>query len=61
MWTFVAFHGTFPLIGLMLSQFELDGYVQLRSYIAITFYHIKKSLKTWLELNDGVLKIITLN
>ncbi|CAN6476861.1 unnamed protein product [Victoria cruziana] len=37
LWTFVALHGTFRLIGFMLRQFELAGSVQLRPYNAIAF------------------------
>ncbi|XLT09802.1 hypothetical protein HN51_055595, partial [Arachis hypogaea] len=37
LWTFVALHGGFALIGFMLRQFELDRSVQLRPYNAITF------------------------
>ncbi|GAV80812.1 LOW QUALITY PROTEIN: Photo_RC domain-containing protein, partial [Cephalotus follicularis] len=36
LWTFVALHGTFGLIGFMLRQFELARFVQ-RPYNAITF------------------------
>ncbi|KAL3538015.1 hypothetical protein ACH5RR_001381 [Cinchona calisaya] len=37
LWTFVALHGAFGLIGFMLRQFELAQYVQLRPYNAIVF------------------------
>jgi photosystem II P680 reaction center D2 protein len=37
LWTFVALHGAFGLIGFMLCQFELARYVQLRPYNAIAF------------------------
>ncbi|KAL8117237.1 hypothetical protein AgCh_015227 [Apium graveolens] len=37
LWTFVALHGAFVLIGFMLRQFELARSVQLRPYNAITF------------------------
>ncbi|KAL7598925.1 hypothetical protein Lser_V15G23214 [Lactuca serriola] len=37
LWTFVALHGAFGLIGFMLRQFELARSVQLRSYNAIAF------------------------
>nr|AGQ03783.1 photosystem II protein D2 [Botrychium strictum] len=37
LWTFVAFHGSFGLIGFMLRQFELARSVQLRPYNAIAF------------------------
>ncbi|KAJ0565231.1 Photosystem II D2 protein [Helianthus annuus] len=35
LWTFVALHGAFGLIGLMLRQFELARSIQLRPYNAI--------------------------
>ncbi|KAM0070952.1 Photosystem II D2 protein [Helianthus debilis subsp. tardiflorus] len=37
LWTLVALHGAFGLIGFMLRQFELARFVQLRPYNAITF------------------------
>ena len=37
LWTFVALHGAFALIGSMLCQFELARSVQLRPYNAIAF------------------------
>ncbi|KAJ0743943.1 putative photosystem II [Helianthus annuus] len=37
LWTFVALHNAFGLIGFMLRQFELARSVQLRPYNAITF------------------------
>ncbi|KAF9603051.1 hypothetical protein IFM89_033776 [Coptis chinensis] len=37
LWTFVALHGAFGLIGFMLCQFELARSVQLRPYNAIPF------------------------
>ncbi|KAL8257322.1 hypothetical protein R6Q59_029363 [Mikania micrantha] len=37
LWTFVALHGAFGLIGFMLRQFELARNVQLRPYNAIAF------------------------
>ncbi|KAF4394173.1 hypothetical protein F8388_005807 [Cannabis sativa] len=37
LWTFVALHGAFALIGFMLLQFELARSVQLRPYNAIAF------------------------
>ncbi|CAN6483137.1 unnamed protein product [Victoria cruziana] len=37
LWTFVALHGAFGLIGFMLRQFELARSIQLRPYNAITF------------------------
>ncbi|KAK4763227.1 hypothetical protein SAY86_008995 [Trapa natans] len=37
LWTFVALHGAFGLIGFMLRQFELTRSVQLRPYNAIAF------------------------
>ncbi|KAL5647022.1 hypothetical protein ACJX0J_000127 [Zea mays] len=37
LWTFVALHGAFALIGFMLRQFELARSVQLRPYNAISF------------------------
>lgn len=37
LWTFVAFHGSFGLIGFMSRQFELARSVQLRPYNAIAF------------------------
>ncbi|GER54690.1 photosystem II CP43 chlorophyll apoprotein, partial [Striga asiatica] len=37
LWTFVALHGAFGLIGFMLRQFELARSVQLRPYNAIAF------------------------
>ncbi|MFS7898114.1 putative photosystem II [Helianthus anomalus] len=37
MWTFVALHGAFGLIGFMLCQFELARSVQLQPYNAIVF------------------------
>jgi photosystem II P680 reaction center D2 protein len=37
LWTFVALHGDFGLIGFMLRQFELSQYIQLRPYNAISF------------------------
>jgi len=37
LWTFVAFHGAFGLIGFMLRQFELARSVGLRPYNAIAF------------------------
>nr|AJB98542.1 photosystem II protein D2 [Botrychium sp. ternatum/japonicum] len=37
LWTFVAFHGSFGLIGSMSRQFELARSVQLRPYNAIAF------------------------
>ncbi|KAL4202132.1 hypothetical protein AMTRI_Chr02g219550 [Amborella trichopoda] len=38
LWTFVALHGTFGLIGFMLRQFELARSVQLPPYKVITFF-----------------------
>ena len=38
LWTFVALHVTFGLIGFMLRQFELAQFVQLRPYNAIAFF-----------------------
>ncbi|CBI19990.3 unnamed protein product, partial [Vitis vinifera] len=37
LWTFVALHGAFGLIGFMLRQFELARSVQLQTYNAIAF------------------------
>nr|YP_009555708.1 photosystem II subunit D2 [Selaginella kraussiana]AZU95825.1 photosystem II subunit D2 [Selaginella kraussiana] len=37
LWTFVALHGAFGLMGFMLRQFELARSVQLRPYNAIAF------------------------
>jgi photosystem II P680 reaction center D2 protein len=37
LWTFVALHGAFALIGFMLHQFELAQSIQLRPYNAISF------------------------
>ncbi|RZB92827.1 Photosystem II D2 protein [Glycine soja] len=37
LWTFVALHGAFALIGFMLRQFELARSVQLQPYNAIAF------------------------
>ncbi|MCD9643476.1 hypothetical protein HAX54_030986 [Datura stramonium] len=37
LWTFVALHGAFGLIGFMLRQFNLARSVQLRAYNAIAF------------------------
>ncbi|KAJ0514057.1 putative photosystem II [Helianthus annuus] len=37
LWTFIALHNAFGLIGFMLRQFELARSVQLRPYNAITF------------------------
>jgi len=37
LWTFVALHGVFSLIGFMLRQFELARSIQLRPYNAIVF------------------------
>ncbi|KAG5580107.1 hypothetical protein H5410_050734 [Solanum commersonii] len=37
LWTFVALHGAFGLIGFMLRQFELARSAQLRPYNAIAF------------------------
>ncbi|RVX22616.1 Photosystem II D2 protein [Vitis vinifera] len=37
LWTFVALHGAFGLIGFMLCQFELARSIQLRPYNAISF------------------------
>ncbi|KAI9390658.1 hypothetical protein POPTR_008G207200v4 [Populus trichocarpa] len=37
LWTFVALHGAFRLIGFILRQFELARSVQLRPYNTITF------------------------
>ena len=37
LWTFVALHGAFELIGFMLHQFELTRSVQLRPYNTIAF------------------------
>ncbi|KAJ3668684.1 hypothetical protein LUZ61_022853 [Rhynchospora tenuis] len=37
LWTFVALHGAFALIGFMLRQFEIARSVQLRPYNAIAF------------------------
>ncbi|KAL5645769.1 hypothetical protein ACJX0J_004105 [Zea mays] len=37
LWTFVALHGAFALIGFMLRQFELARSVHLRPYNAISF------------------------
>ncbi|ERN00557.1 hypothetical protein AMTR_s00102p00106890 [Amborella trichopoda] len=38
LWTFVALHGAFGLIGFLLRQFELVRSVQLRPYNASAFY-----------------------
>ncbi|KAG6750276.1 hypothetical protein POTOM_047379 [Populus tomentosa] len=38
LWTFVALHGAFGLIGFMLHQFELARSVQLQPYNAIAFF-----------------------
>jgi hypothetical protein len=35
MWTFIALHGVFRLIGFMLRQFELSWFIQLHPYYAI--------------------------
>lgn len=37
LWTFVALHGAFRLIGFMLRQFEIARSVRLRPYNAIAF------------------------
>lgn len=37
LWTFIAFHGIFGLIGFMLRQFEIARAVQIRPYNAIAF------------------------
>ncbi|KAF1864769.1 hypothetical protein Lal_00039941 [Lupinus albus] len=37
LWTFVALHDAFGLIGFLLHQFELARYVQLRPYNVIAF------------------------
>jgi photosystem II P680 reaction center D2 protein len=37
LWTFVALHGSFGLIGFMLRQFEIARSVKLRPYNAIAF------------------------
>jgi photosystem II P680 reaction center D2 protein len=37
LWTFVALHGAFGLIGFMLRQFEIARSVRLRPYNAIAF------------------------
>jgi photosystem II P680 reaction center D2 protein len=37
LWTFVALHGAFALIGFMLRQFEIARAVQIRPYNAIAF------------------------
>jgi len=37
LWTFVALHGAFGLIGFMLRQFEIARAVQIRPYNAISF------------------------
>merc|ERR1712100_604990 len=37
LWTFVALHGSFALIGFMLRQFEIARSVRLRPYNAIAF------------------------
>merc|ERR1712100_520959 len=37
LWTFVALHGSFGLIGFMLRQFEIARAVQIRPYNAIAF------------------------
>ena len=37
LWTFVALHGAFGLIGFMLRQFEIARSVKLRPYNAIAF------------------------
>ena len=37
LWTFVALHGSFALIGFMLRQFEIARSVNLRPYNAIAF------------------------
>jgi photosystem II P680 reaction center D2 protein len=37
LWTFVALHGAFGLIGFMLRQFELALSIQLQPYNAISF------------------------
>jgi len=37
LWTFVALHGAFGLIGFMLRQFEIARAVQIRPYNAIAF------------------------
>ena len=38
LWTFVALHGSFGLIGFMLRQFEIAQSVRLRPYNAIAFW-----------------------
>lgn len=37
LWTFVALHGAFGLIGFMLRQFEIARAVRIRPYNAIAF------------------------
>ena len=37
LWTFIAFHGAFGLIGFILRQFEIARSVRLRPYNAIAF------------------------
>jgi photosystem II P680 reaction center D2 protein len=37
LWTFVAFHGAFGLVGFMLRQFEIARAISLRPYNAIAF------------------------
>ena len=37
LWTFVALHGAFALIGFMLRQFELARLIGIRPYNAIAF------------------------
>jgi len=37
LWSFVAFHGAFGLIGFMLRQFEIAGLVGIRPYNALAF------------------------
>jgi photosystem II P680 reaction center D2 protein len=37
LWTFVALHGAFGLIGFILRQFEIARSVRLRPYNAIAF------------------------
>ena len=37
LWTFVAFHGAFGLVGFMLRQFEIARLLNIRPYNAIAF------------------------
>ncbi|KAE9587525.1 Photosystem II D2 protein [Lupinus albus] len=50
LWTFVALHDAFGLIGFLLHQFELARYVQLRPYNVIAFLSVENNL---FEDGDG--------